>query len=137
MGPVNATGGPAPARKRPVAAMLLGVLAGIVAGFSLGFAVFGGLMSALPNGTATAAACRNSMLLGAGLSVAALLAGGAAWYVLITKRKALGWWMTFLRAATVVMALILLAPWPCGFTGAAAISFTACQNPYPAPAPGR
>jgi hypothetical protein len=74
-----------------------------------------------------AGACRNGIVTGSVLLAAAAGLGWLAWYMLF-RNTSRGFGAGFLRGLSLVVALFLLIPWPCSYTGAAFSSFAACAR---------
>ena len=129
MDPLGSSPKHAPER-RPQIASFLGFLAGFVMSVAPSYVtvMYGWLNIALMSGNSSSFHCDASVLsLGIGLTLASVAVAGAAWYLLLRFRGAVGWWISFARSFTVAVAIFMLAPWPCGLTLPAGMLLSSCR----------
>lgn len=73
------------------------------------------------------AACGSAIVTGIVLLAAAAGIAWLAWYMAF-RNTSRSFGAGFVRGVSVVVALFLLAPWPCSYTWGAFMSFTACAR---------
>ena len=111
-------------------ASVLGCLAGLVVSIGSSFLViaFGWLNFALASSRSHGPTCDSGTLaIGITFTAGSIAVAAVAWYLLVRYRKSAGWWVAFARGFTTIVALFMLAPWPCGLTFPAAILLSTCR----------
>ena len=129
MDPLSSSARP-PRKSRSVLASVLGCLAGLAVSVaaSVVLITFGLLDFGLAASPSATLKCdRGILTAGVGLTVASIAVAVVAWCLLVRYRKAEGWWIAFSRGFTTIVALFMLAPWPCGLTFSAAFLLSTCR----------